>query len=182
MPLPGYPDLDRPTNYGGASDESDTDESVRTIPLPVGPPPGSRAAQVLEERGSQTSSRTPSAPIESKTVYSSAPVMRDLVKEASVLVPVSVQRHKAMTTRPLVPSVDATPNSSNNGNNSSREKETNVSHNLSSRQPLLEDYYVSDEEADDENSNSYSTASGLAPEEEAYLRTQHSSNENEDDI
>lgn len=182
MPLPGYPDLDRPTNYDGASDESDTDESVRAIPLPAGPPPGSRAAHILEERGSQMSTRTPSAPIESKTVYSSAPVMRDLVKEASVLVPVSVQRHKAMATRPLVPSVATTPSSSNNDNNSSREKEANVSHNLISRQPLLEDYYVSDDEVEDDNNNNYNTASGLAPEEEAYLRTQHSSNENEDHI
>jgi len=164
VPVPGYPDLDRPTNYDGASDESDTDESVRAIPLPAGPPPGSRAAQALEERGS-SGQAGPAAPVESKTVYSSAPVMRDFVKEAAVLVPVSVQRKRAAAPLP-VPSVST-----------EAPKAPAPAEEPSNRQPLLEDYYGSDEEASDGNDGRYGTESGLAPEEEAYLRAQGSGND-----
>ncbi|KAF5117533.1 hypothetical protein DV454_001017 [Geotrichum candidum] len=89
--------------------------------------------------------------------------MRDFVKEAAVLVPVSVQRKRAAAPLP-VPSV-------------STEAPKAPAEEPSNRQPLLEDYYGSDEEASDGNDGRYGTESGLAPEEEAYLRAHGSGND-----
>jgi hypothetical protein len=92
--------------------------------------------------------------------------MRNLVKEAAVLVPVSVQRKKTAAPLP-VPSVTAA------------EVSKTAAEETSSRQPLLEDYYGSDEETSDGDDDHYGTESGLAPEEEVYLLAHRSDNDND---
>lgn len=81
------------SNYKQESFGSDTDDSVRRIPMPEDTPPpiphefarGFRrhpddSAQT--SRGPQALPNKPVAPVESKTTYSSAPQIRDLKKEA----------------------------------------------------------------------------------------------------
>lgn len=81
------------SNYNRESSGSDTDDSVRRIPMPEDTPPpipreftrGFRrhpddSAQT--SRGPQSLPNKPVAPMESKTTYSSAPQIRDLKKEA----------------------------------------------------------------------------------------------------
>ncbi|KAI5851239.1 hypothetical protein DFP73DRAFT_590511 [Morchella snyderi] len=92
---PGRPQFDR------AGDESDSGEStsssVRDIPMPSGTPPplprqqrpepeareGPRQPHALPEK--------PAAPVV-KTTYESAPILRDLRKEAAAFVPAAVKR------------------------------------------------------------------------------------------
>ncbi|KAK6498321.1 hypothetical protein TWF481_010912 [Arthrobotrys musiformis] len=93
---------------GGDSDSS-TASSVAEIPLPTGPPPlkqlqiGRKDAEPLPAHlmglpskpgvaGAETG--PPKAPQPVVTTYSSAPVMRDLRKEAAVFMPAAVQRQK----------------------------------------------------------------------------------------
>lgn len=144
------PDVDRPQVYNNGS-ESDTDESVKNIPLPTGPIPGHEKPG---EKG------LPVITAESKTTYSSAPMIRDLVKEAAVLVPSVVQQRrrqqKIESTRGVEEPVPLA--------------------SVSSRQPVLEEYNGSDEESglreSDKNSDGYegNISSAYAPEEEAYMR------------
>lgn len=82
------------------SDSSDTDESVRRIPMPKDtPPPIPRSSQPRRNRheGERQPHSLPQRPdvAEVKTVYESAPVIRDLRQEAvSKFIPAVVQRQK----------------------------------------------------------------------------------------
>lgn len=126
------------------SDDSDTDDEVRRIPLPAGPPPG-RHSKAADEK-EQEKERLPEIAVESKQTYEAKPVMRDLFREAAVMVPSVVQRRKPATVQTPVP-------------------EPITSANEGSRQPMLEDYASDEEEA-------YGVGGDMAPEEEAYLRSQ----------
>lgn len=145
------PDLERPSVYNNGS-ESDTDDSIRKIPLPSGPLPGRESSGGGEN--------LPVITAESKTTYSSAPVLRDLVKEAAVMVPASVQRQKL--SKPPTAMEDQSAKSESVGG---------------SRQPMLEEYGESDEESPYAVTN----ASAYAPEEEEYMRMQGMKRKAEDE-
>ncbi|KAK6330066.1 hypothetical protein TWF718_003494 [Orbilia javanica] len=97
----------RPGDNGEDSDSS-TASSVADIPLPTGPPPlkqlqiGRKDAEPLPAHlkglpskpgaaGTESGTKAPQPVV---TTYSSAPVMRDLRKEAAVFMPAAVQRQK----------------------------------------------------------------------------------------
>ncbi|KAK6497275.1 hypothetical protein TWF506_004748 [Arthrobotrys conoides] len=95
-------------NGDGEDSDSSTASSVADIPLPTGPPPlkqlqiGRKDIEPLPAHLAGLPSK-PSAPGETGapkvaqpvvTTYSSAPVMRDLRKEAMVFMPAAVQRQK----------------------------------------------------------------------------------------
>lgn len=146
------PDVDRPQVYNAGS-ESDTDPEVREISLPSGPLPGHGPRNGDEA--------LPAINVESKTTYSSKPVLRDFIKEAAVMVPSVMQRKKQQPS--VVPSVIKT------GETSEQHVEATNSTNgeaasASSRQPVLEDYHSGDEYDN--------TESMYAPEEEEYMRAQ----------
>lgn len=81
------------------SDSSETDEEVRNIPMPRDTPPPipprrrrSFGEAGEERRGPHPLPPKPDIPVESKTVYEAAPVIRDLRKEAtSKFVPATVR-------------------------------------------------------------------------------------------
>ncbi|KAL1992842.1 hypothetical protein VTN49DRAFT_3598 [Thermomyces lanuginosus] len=81
------------------SDSSETDEEVRNIPMPRDTPPPipprrrrSFGEAAEEHRGPHPLPPKPDVPVESKTVYEAAPVIRDLRKEAtSKFVPATVR-------------------------------------------------------------------------------------------
>ncbi|KAK6360998.1 hypothetical protein TWF730_007113 [Orbilia blumenaviensis] len=96
----------------GEDSDSSTASSVAEIPLPTGPPPlkqfqiGRKDVEPLPAHltglpskpgaaGTGVGAPKPSQPV--VTTYSSAPVMRDLRKEAVVFMPAAVQRQKKVT-------------------------------------------------------------------------------------
>ncbi|KAK6525139.1 hypothetical protein TWF694_005285 [Orbilia ellipsospora] len=105
----GGGDYGRQRYGGGADDGEDSDgstaSSVINIPLPTGPPPilqlqiGRKDSEPLaahltglpSKPGASGSSAPPKPVV---TTYSSAPVMRDLRKEAVAFMPAAVQRQK----------------------------------------------------------------------------------------
>ncbi|EPS45973.1 hypothetical protein H072_54 [Dactylellina haptotyla CBS 200.50] len=100
--------------FGGRDDDGEdsdasTASSVINIPLPDGPPPlpqlqiGRKDGEPLAAHltglpsrpGASSAEAVPSKPV--VTTYSSAPVMRDLRKEAMLFMPAAVQRQKKVT-------------------------------------------------------------------------------------
>lgn len=92
---PGRPQFDRP---GDESDSGEsTSSSVRDIPMPEGTPPPLPRQQKAESearegpRQPHALPEKPATPVV-KTTYESAPVLRDLRKEAAAFVPAAVKR------------------------------------------------------------------------------------------
>ncbi|KAJ9623664.1 hypothetical protein H2203_005926 [Taxawa tesnikishii (nom. ined.)] len=75
-------------------ESSDTDEHVRDIPMPRDTPPPIPRRQPRHQPQNQDK---PAAPAVAQTVYSSAPVVRDLAKEARRFVPAAVAQNIART-------------------------------------------------------------------------------------
>ncbi|KAK6514679.1 hypothetical protein TWF281_004876 [Arthrobotrys megalospora] len=101
---------DRRTGDGGEDSDSSTASSVAEIPLPTGPPPlkqlqiGRKDVEPLPahltglpSRPGAANTAAPKVAQPVVTTYSSAPVMRDLRKEAAVFMPAAVQRQKKVT-------------------------------------------------------------------------------------
>lgn len=130
------------------NDESDSGETI-DIPLPE-----------YENFKAEKDAETMPA-VESKQVYSSAPVIRDLVKEAtSAFVPVAVQKKKI-----------------ENSSGSSKPRSgviagsmiAGASGPMPAPGPMMEEYGSEDEDEDEDNGE-YDLESGRAPEEEEYWR------------
>lgn len=112
-PPEGYPFVDR--KYDDEESDYESDSSVSKIPMPVG-----SYEDALKRASGQGISATPSV---AQTVYESAPVLRDLVKETTKLVPTVLKRRKIETKSTKQPPME-----------SAEEDMT-----TSSRQPYIED-------------------------------------------
>ena len=97
-------DLNKPQHLGKRrrdeedAQSSDTDPEVRDIPMPKGtPPPIPRQQREHRQDGRDTTHPLPPRPAPpppAQTVYSSAPQIRDLKKEAVKFMPAAVSAHK----------------------------------------------------------------------------------------
>lgn len=153
----GYPFVDNNRNEDDDSDY-DSDSSISKIPLPEG-----SLEEALRrnqgEKGGQP--RSLSSTNTTKTVYESAPVLRDLAKESTTMVPTILKRRKIGS-------------SASPGPTTSSPSKTNAE--TGSRQPYLEDVEEVSYVDEPSNGNGSDLEEDLefdyASEEEEYQRNQ----------
>ncbi|ANB12490.1 splicing associated factor [Sugiyamaella lignohabitans] len=103
QPPKGYKYQPRPWFNPSEDDDSQQepiDSDLLKIPFPPGPLPPIGVRPKSQTLHSTTSTATPSAAPAVQTTYESAPVLRDLVKESTLLVPSAVQKKRKLDPTP----------------------------------------------------------------------------------